>query len=78
MERAIVVNAIWDPEARVWVAESDSLPLVTEAPTLEALIAKLPGILQDLLEDQPEGERDVPFELVARTTETVRIRSRAA
>jgi predicted RNase H-like HicB family nuclease len=36
-QRAYVVTAIWDDEAKVWVAESDDVPgLVTEAPTLEA------------------------------------------
>jgi hypothetical protein len=33
----------------VWVAESPDLPgLATEAPSLEALDAKLPGMIQDL------------------------------
>jgi predicted RNase H-like HicB family nuclease len=50
--RTIVVRATWDNEANVWVAESLNLPgLVTEAETLDALDAKLPGLIQDLLED---------------------------
>ena len=40
--RAYVVTATWDDEANVWVAESNDVPgLVTEAPTLEALQAKI-------------------------------------
>jgi len=79
MGRTIVVQATWDPEACVWVAESEDLPLVTEAPTIDALWAKLPGIIQDLLQDEHDGqEMDIPVELVARSTESVRVRSRAA
>jgi hypothetical protein len=47
----IVVTATWDSEASVWVAESEQLPIITEAPSLDALVAKLPGIIQDLLEE---------------------------
>ena len=71
MER-LIITATWDPEARVWVAESEQIPLVTEAPTLDALVAKLPGIIQDLLDD--DAEPDVPFELVARVDESVLVR----
>lgn len=78
MGRTIVVTATWDPEASVWVAESEDLPLVTEAPTIDALQAKLPGIIQDLLEEVEDDGQDVeiPFELVARSS--VHVRSRAA
>ena len=49
--RMISVRAIWDPVALVWVATSDDLPgLVTEAATVEALAAKLPALVSDLLE----------------------------
>jgi Domain of unknown function (DUF1902) len=51
MSRVISVEANWDSEAKVWVAESDDIPLVTEAATVDGLLAKLPGIIQDLLED---------------------------
>jgi predicted RNase H-like HicB family nuclease len=78
MGRAIVVRATWDPEANVWVVESDDLPLVTEAASIDILMEELPGLLQDLLEDE-EGDGDeveIPFELIARINERVRIRSR--
>jgi Domain of unknown function (DUF1902) len=51
MSPVISVEANWDSEAKVWVAESDDIPLVTEAATVDDLLAKLPGIIQDLLED---------------------------
>jgi hypothetical protein len=45
----IIVCAVWDPEARVWIAESSDLPgLVTEAETVEALRAKIPAMMRDL------------------------------
>ena len=47
----IVVEVFWDAEASVWVATNDELHLATEAPTVEALVAKLPGMIQDLSED---------------------------
>jgi Domain of unknown function (DUF1902) len=79
MGRTIVVDATWDPEALVWVATSEDIPLVTEAPSIDALMAKLPGLLQDLLEDADDGEEvDVPFHLNAHIYESVRVRSRAA
>jgi predicted RNase H-like HicB family nuclease len=52
MQRLIVVRAIWDREAAVWIAESEDVPgLVTEAETIENLEAKLPGLIQDLLDE---------------------------
>ena len=56
MGQTIVVSATWDNEAGVWVAEGVNMPdgfgLVTEAPTLDALEAKLPVMIQDLLETE--------------------------
>ena len=49
--RMIVVRAMWDEEASVWVATSDDLPgLVTEAGTFELLRAKVPILAAELLE----------------------------
>ncbi len=52
--KTITVHAIWDEEARVWAAEASNLPkgfaLATGADTLDALAAKLPAMVQDLLE----------------------------
>jgi len=52
MARPIVVHADWDPDASVWVATTGDLRgLVTEADSIEALRAKLPGMILDLLEE---------------------------
>lgn len=70
MAKPIIVHADWDPEAQVWVATTQDLRgLVTEANSIEALRAKLPGIVLDLLEEN--GISDVPasIEIVARASD---------
>lgn len=62
----ILVRAIWDDAAKVWVAESTDLPgLVTEAASLDELDEKLPGLILDLLSDDDDREIDIPVEVVA-------------
>ena len=70
MAKPIVIHADWDPEAAVWVATTRDLRgLVTEAASVEALRAKLPGMILDLLED--EGISDLPasIEIIARSSD---------
>ncbi|MGL5941400.1 MAG: DUF1902 domain-containing protein [Waterburya sp.] len=44
------IEAFWDSEAKVWVAESDDVPgLVTEADTLDSLTDKLRKMIPELL-----------------------------
>ena len=81
MTRGYTVNAIWDDEAKVWVAESDDVPgLATGADTLEALIEKLRVVIPELLEangvltTQEAGE-ELPFTINATRIERT---SRAA
>lgn len=46
------VTAQWDAEASVWVATSDQVVgLVTEAPTLDALYARILAVVPELLEE---------------------------
>ena len=80
MARLIVVRAMWDPEAHVWVAESPDVPgLVTEAETIPALEAKLPNLIRDLLEtDEGESTVEFPVQIIAETFTRVQVRSRAA
>jgi len=71
MARPIVVTADWDPEARVWVATTRDLRgLVTEAETLEALRAKLPGMILDLLEEAGESDLPASTEFIVRVGES--------
>jgi hypothetical protein len=71
--RTYVVKALWDQEARVWVASSENVPgLATEASTMDALIKKLRVMIPELLEANGRLRRksrgaagDVPFEVRA-------------
>jgi predicted RNase H-like HicB family nuclease len=50
LAEVIEAQAQWDPEAGVWWAESADLPgLVSEAPTLDALIERVSVAIPDLL-----------------------------
>ena len=77
MTDLLIVKAIHDPDAGVWYTESkDVHGLRLEAPSLEALIARIPGAVQDLLEDVP-GARDIPIEVIAHASTRLRIPERA-
>lgn len=77
--RAIQVRAFWDAEARVWVAESADVPgLVTEAPGVDALKAKLDALIPALLAANgrtPAGET-LPVELLAEYQEQLAVSGR--
>ena len=45
------IEAFWDNDARVWVAESEDVPgLITEADTIESLTEKLKQMIPELLQ----------------------------
>ncbi|NEU10890.1 DUF1902 domain-containing protein [Methylobacterium sp. BTF04] len=70
MIRHAVIRCAWDADANVWfVQDTDIAGLVTEAPTLEALRAKLPGMVRDLVDDEIEIELD----LIAYAHDRVRV-----
>lgn len=70
MAKPIIVHADWDPEASVWVATTQDLRgLVTEADSIEALRAKLPGMIIDLLEESGSSDLPVSIEIVARSSD---------
>jgi predicted RNase H-like HicB family nuclease len=70
MSRPLVIHADWDPEAQVWVATTQDIRgLVTEADTIEALRAKLPGMILDLLEEAGVSELPASIEIIARASD---------
>jgi len=70
MARPIVIHADWDPDAEVWVATTNDVRgLVTKADTIEALRAKLPGIILDLLGEQGVSDLPVSIEIIARASD---------
>jgi hypothetical protein len=51
MSRTSEVKARWDPEAGVWLAESEDIPgLVAEAESMNALVEKVRVLVPELLE----------------------------
>lgn len=79
MTQVIVVKAAFDPEAGVWYTESSDVHgLRIEAPTLDALVERVPGAVQDLLEeDGQSGDLDIPIEVIAHASTRVRLPERA-
>lgn len=66
----ITVDAFWDGEAGVWVAEArEGIGLVTEARTIEELQQRLALIVPDLLSEDRSGPFEI--ELIARSLQTI-------
>ena len=48
---AVLIKMIWNPEAHVWVAESDDVPgLVLECGSFDALLERVRFAIPELLE----------------------------
>jgi hypothetical protein len=79
MTQVIVVKAAYDSDAAVWYTESSDIHgLRIEASTLDALVKRLPGAVQDLLECEGLSEGlDIPIEVIAHASTRVRIPERA-
>jgi predicted RNase H-like HicB family nuclease len=80
MAAVIRIHALWDPDAKVWTAESEDVPgLVTEADTIEALTEKLRVLIPELLKANgitPQTENDeLPFDVIAERHDSVRLAS---
>ena len=78
--KTVHVEAIWDEEARVWVATNDDVPgLITEADTSEQLIKKLQVLIPELLEANGLINRhergEIPFHLLSKRTEMIKSRT---
>lgn len=66
----ILVEALWDEEAGVWVAEATGdFGLVTEAASIEDLWSKLSTLVPDLI--GPEYSGPIEIELLARSFQTI-------
>lgn len=71
MEKPYYVRAVWDAEARVWVASSEDVPgPATESETAEALVEKLKSLIPELLALKGRTDtKPVAFELLTRRFE---------
>ncbi len=74
MNCPLEITAEWDAEAGVWVATSNDVPgLVTEAETMEMLLARLRIMIPELLAlNGVAREGDIPFRLRSERLEQVR------
>lgn len=72
--RTYHITAHWDDETRLWWAESDDIPLHTEAPTFEALVDRALAIAPEIIAlNEGIGEAEAAIEIVAERRSTVRI-----
>ena len=78
-KRVISVEAAFDEEAGVWFVKSSDLHGVNaEAPTLDTLVAKLPDVILDLLDDDgSEPEEDIALDIVAHLRRAMPVRRAA-
>lgn len=71
MKQTFKILANWDNEAAVWIAESEDVPgLVTEADSIDGLIAKLKVMIPELLEANGTLMDDevIPFTILSNCT----------
>ncbi len=73
----IIVRAVWDAEAKVWVAESHDLRgLILEAATQEELLRKLEVAIPDLISESgfaTAGLPEIPVYLMSEVLTKVRV-----
>ena len=77
----VFVRAMWDPEAKVWVATSGDVPgLVAEAATERELLRKLKVLVPELLEENGLLAKNAPaeIELVLRSRREAKVRLKRA
>jgi len=74
MRSVVVVRAEFDREAQVWwTASCDLLGVNAEASTLEALLAKLPAVVEDMIEESGEAVSDtLSIEVIAHASTPMR------
>ncbi len=74
------VEAFWDNEAQVWVAQSNDVPgLATESDSIESLTRKLRNMIPELLQLNnlvpTEYIGDIAFELISHRQELIKVAS---
>lgn len=82
MESAsIIVRLAYDDTALVWFIQTSDVPGLTgEAPTVETLIERIPGMIADLIEENGFAGADaaeIPVEIIASRRARVHLRDAA-
>ena len=66
--KPLIVHAMWDDEAKVWVATSEDVPgLVAEAESWDVLVPKVKRLIPELLDANGYADckaDEIPFQLV--------------
>ena len=70
----LTIRAIWDDEARVWVAESDDVPgVVLESGSMDALIERLRYAVPEMLALNGTEKSPLQMSIVSQRLEKVAI-----
>lgn len=76
MSDVVHVHVAFDDEARVWyVTHSDVHGLRVEAKKIEEMIERVENALRDLLEDDGDGGCEVPIDVIAHHSRSVRLQA---
>ena len=68
----LLIKLKWDPEARVWIAESDDVPgLVLESGSFDALIERVRFAVPELLELNGAVPAPVQLRMVSERCERI-------
>ena len=68
----LLIRLTWDPEARVWIAESDDEPgLVLESGSFDALIERVRFTVPELLELNGTAPAPIQLRMVSERCERI-------
>ena len=68
----LLIRLTWDPEARVWIAESDDVPgLVLESGSFDALIERVRFTVPELLELNGTALTPIQLRMVSERCERI-------
>ena len=68
----LLIRLTWDPEARVWIAESDDVPgLVLESDSFDALIERVRFTVPELLELNGTAPAPIQLRMVSERCERI-------
>ena len=73
------VNAKWDPEAGVWWCSNGELPVTTEAPTFDQLVARVMEIAPEIAELNgiaPRGE-EIEIHVIGERVQSIAVSAAA-
>lgn len=75
MRTSIVIEAAFDGESQVWfVLSSDLFGVHAQAETFDALVAKLPAVIEDMIEaNDVEAADDLAIEVTARSSTRIHL-----